>query len=107
MAGSRNSLLLMSADLFICPTADALSITVEEIRERFVAAGLGCAIETRGAERWIVFDGNKSELVFTTEKDGRAASAVMQAAMEDPPAFGERVLKAFESFGWRYVEDEI
>jgi len=99
--------MYMSADLFICPNADAFSITVEEIRERFVAAGVGCAIETRGAERWIVFDGHKSELVFTTENDGRAASAVMQASMEDPPAFGERVLRAFESFGWRYVEDEI
>ena len=107
MAASRNSLWHMSADLFICPNADAFSITVEEIRERFVAAGLACAIETRSGEHWIVFKGHKSDLIFTTEKDGRAASAVMQAAMEDPPAFGERVLRAFESFGWRYVEDDI
>ena len=94
----------MSADLFICPKEDAAPITVEQIRERFISAGLSCSIETH-EEPWIVFDGYESDLVFTVEADGSAGSAVMQASSNDDLAFGERVFRVFESFGWSYVED--
>jgi hypothetical protein len=95
----------MGADLFICPNEGASPITVAEIRERFVAAGLPCIIETHDAEPWIVFDGHESDLVFTVEADGRARSAVMQASIDDDPNFGERVFGVFQSFGWSYIED--
>jgi hypothetical protein len=94
----------MAADLFICPKDDAPPITVEQVQQRFVAAGLPCTIETHD-ELWIVFDGHESDLVFTVEADGRAGSAVMQASMDDDPDFGEKVFSVFESFGWSYVED--
>src|SRR5438093_7225474 len=66
----------MGADLLICPKEDAAPITVEQIRERLFTAGLPCNIETHDGEPWIVFDGHESDLVFTVEADGRAASAV-------------------------------
>jgi hypothetical protein len=94
----------MGADLLICPQEDAARITVEQIRERFVTAGLPCAIETHDGEPWIVFDGHESDLVFTVEADGRAGSAVMQASLDDDLAFGDRVFGVFESFRWSYVE---
>jgi len=94
----------MSADLFICPKEDAAPITVEQIRERFISAGLPCTIETHD-EPWIAFADHESDLVFTIEADGRAGSAVMQASSDDDPAFGERVFSVFESFGWSYIED--
>ena len=95
----------MGADLFICPKEDAAPITVEQIRERLVTAGLPCNIETHDGDPWIVFDGRQSDLVFTVETDGRAGSAVMQASLDDDPAFGDRVFDVFESFNWSYVED--
>ena len=95
----------MGADLFICPKEGAPTITVAEIRDRFVAAGLPCTIETHDGEPWIVFDGHESDLLFTVQADGRAGSAVMQASMDDDPSFDDRVCGVFESFGWSYVED--
>ena len=95
----------MAADLFICPKEYASPITVGEIRERFVAAGLLCTIETHDAGPWLVFHGHESDLVFNVEADGRAGSAVMQASIDDDPNFGEIVFAVFESFGWSYVED--
>lgn len=94
----------MSAELFICPDEDAAAITVEEIRQRFVAAELPCAIEMY-EQPWIVFDDHESDLVFTVEENGLAGSSVMQLSVDDDPAFVEQVLTVFESIGWGFVKD--
>lgn len=94
----------MPADLLILPKENSAPITVEQIRERFISAGLPCTIETHD-QRWIVFSDHESALVFTVELDGQASSAVIQASPADDPTFVERVFNIFESFGWSYVED--
>lgn len=94
----------MGADLLICPDEDAAPITVEQIRDRLATAGFPCHIEPEDGP-WIVFDGHESDLIFTVEANGYAGSAVMQASLDDDPAFSDRVFKVFESFGWSYIED--
>jgi hypothetical protein len=95
----------MAAELLICPNEEAAPMTVEAIRERFVSAGIACAVERHDDEPWIVFNGRESDLGFTVEPDGKATSAVLQAVSGDDPAFWEQVLEVFESFGWSYMEE--
>ena len=94
----------MAADLFICPNDGAPPITVEEIRNRFVASQLPCNIESEDGDPWLVFDGQRSDLVFTVTPDGHASSAVLQAVTDDDPELADRVFQVFETFGWSYVE---
>ena len=93
----------MSLDLFICPKKDATLIALEQLRERFISAGLPCTIKPDDGP-WIVFDGHNTNLVFTIETDGRASSAVLQAGVEKDLTLVPRIFSVFESFGWSYVE---
>jgi len=81
------------------------TVTVAEICERFVAAGLRCKCERHDAEVWIEFEGRKSNLVFTVNASGHPLTATLPDAMDYDPDFACVVFEVFDSIGWTFAPD--
>lgn len=81
------------------------AITIEEIREMFIAAGLPCRAELRPGEVWIFFEERNASLVFTLNKSGRPLTAEMPSTLDYDPQFACAVFDVFDSLGWSYEEN--
>ena len=79
------------------------TITVVEICERFVAAGLPCKTERQQDEVRIVFEGRKSSLNFTVNASGCPLTATMPDETDYDANFACIVFEVFDSIGWTYA----
>jgi len=91
-----------SNDFFEQPKEPQSAGTVEEIRDRFIAAGARCKMERQDDEVRLVFDGRKCYLRFTVNASGRPLTASMPDATDYDADFGQIVFKVFESIGWKF-----
>ena len=76
--------------------------TVEDIRDRFIAAGLPCKIERQGNKQRILFEGKKSYLAFTVDSGGKPLTAAMPESEDYDAEFASAVFEVFDSIGWRF-----
>ena len=79
------------------------SVTVAEICDRFVAAGLPCRSERHEDELRIVFEGRKSGLIFRVNASGHPLTATMPDETDYDAEFASVIFEVFESIGWTYA----
>jgi hypothetical protein len=78
------------------------TITVDEICARFAAAGLPCKFERQDDDVRVIFDGRKSNLLFTVNGSGNLMTATMPDETDYDPDFACALFEVFESIGWSY-----
>jgi hypothetical protein len=92
----------MNGDYFEEPKEHATVENVDGIRDRFIAAGLPCAIERHGKEERLVFPGKKCYLAFTVNPAGRPLTASMPESEDYDADFAQVVFGVFDSIGWKF-----
>lgn len=95
--------MILEDDFFPEPKQHPPTVTVAEICERFIAAGLPCRAERRQDEIRILFDGRKSNLVFTVNASGCPLTAIMPEDSDYDPNFASVVFDVFDRIGWTYA----
>ena len=101
---NESNVTTMTDDFFTGAKEYPSTITVTEIRERFVEAGLPCRVEYHPGEVWIVFEGRECNLVFTVNVSGSPLTAVMPESPGYDPEFACVVFDLFDSVGWSYEQ---
>jgi hypothetical protein len=94
----------MTEDLVIEKKAFPRKISVGEICERFVEAGLFCHMEQNPGEVWVKFENRNASLVFTMSKAGRPLVAELPSTLDYDPHFACILFEVFDSLGWTYEE---
>jgi len=90
-----------SGDYFEKPDESSPKITVHEIRDRFVAAGMACHIEPDDMRLRIVFEKRKSFLSFIVDEFDHPSMASMSENADCDAAFAQKVSNVFDSIGWK------
>jgi hypothetical protein len=97
--------MIVEDNFFAEPEQCPSTATVTEICERFAAAGLPCKAERREEEVRIVFEGRKSNLVFTVNASGRPLTATMPEEMDYDADFACVIFDVFDSIGWTFAPE--
>jgi hypothetical protein len=97
--------MIVEDNYFSEPKPSPSTVTVAEICERFTAAGLPCKAERQEEEVRIVFEGRKSNLVFTVNASGRAMTATMPEEMDYDADFACVIFDVFDSIGWSFAPE--
>ncbi|MGA3283707.1 MAG: hypothetical protein ABSD57_04520 [Verrucomicrobiota bacterium] len=98
--------MIVEDNYFSEPKQYPSTVTVAEICERFAAAGLPCKAERHEEEVRIVFEGRKSNLVFTVNASGRPLTATMPEEMDYDADFACVIFDVFDSIGWTFAPDQ-
>ena len=97
--------MIVEDNFFAEPEQYPSTATVAEICGRFAAAGLPCKAERHDAEVRIVFEGRKSNLVFTVNASGHPLTATMPEETDYDVEFACIIFDVFESVGWSFMPD--
>jgi len=97
--------MIVEDDFFIEPTQPLSTVTVADICERFVAAGLPCKAERHADEMWVIFEGRRSKLVFSVNASGHPLTATMPEEMDYDADFACIVFDVFDSIGWTFAPE--
>ncbi len=98
--------MIVEDNFFVEPEQHPATVTVPDICGRFTAAGLPCRAERHADEMWIVFDGRKSNLVFTVNASGRPLTASLPEEMDYDADFACVIFDVFDSIGWTFAPDQ-
>jgi hypothetical protein len=104
-AFDRNDVMIVEDNFFAEPKQLPSTITVAEICERFVAAGLPCKTERQEDEVWIVFEGRTSKLIFTVNASGCPLTAILPEEMDYDADFACVIFDVFDGIGWTFAPD--
>lgn len=91
-----------SGDYFEQPKESSPRITVQELRDRFAAAGLPCRIERDDTKVRIVFEKRKCDLIFTVDEFDRPSMASMPDTTDYDVEFAQIIFEVFDSIGWKF-----
>lgn len=91
-----------SGDYFEKPEESSPKITVQDLRDRFIAAGLPCRIERDGTKARIVFENRQCFLIFTVNEFDQPSMASMPDTTDYDADFGRIIFEVFDSIGWKY-----
>jgi hypothetical protein len=94
--------MIVEDNFFPDPKEHPSQITVDEICERFAAAGLTCKSERQDMDVKIIFEGRKASLVFTVNASGNPLTASMPDESDCDPDFACALFEVFDSLGWSY-----
>ena len=97
--------MIVEDNFFDEPKQYPSTVTVAEICERFTAAGLPCKAVRQEEEVRIVFEGRKSNLVFTVNASGRPLTATMPEEMDYDADFACVIFDVFDSIGWSFAPE--
>ena len=97
--------MIVQDNFFPDPEQQPSTVTVAELCERFTAAGLPCKAERHHNEIRIVFEGRKSNLVFTVNPSGCPLTATMPDETDYDADFACVIFKVFDSIGWTYAPE--
>jgi len=97
--------MLVEDNFFDEPKQCPSTVTVAEICERFNAAGLPCKAVRHDDEVRIVFDGRKSDLLFTVNATGRPLTATMPEGADYDADFACIIFEVFDSIGWSFAPE--
>ena len=95
--------MILEDDFFPEPKQYPSTVTVVEICERFTAAGLRCRAERHQDEIRILFDGRKTNLVFTVNASGCPLTATLPEETDYDVNFASVIFEVFDSIGWTYA----
>ena len=94
--------MIVEDNFFPDPSEHAPTITVDEICERFSAAGLPCKFERQDEDVRVIFDGRRCNLLFTVNASGNLMTATLPDESDYDPEFARALFDVFESIGWSY-----
>ena len=94
--------MIVEDNFFPDPEEQPPTITVDEICERFAAAGWPCKFERQDEEVKVIFDGRQSNLLFTVNASGNLLTATLPDESDYDPDFACALFEVFESIGWSY-----
>jgi hypothetical protein len=94
--------MIVEDNFFPDPKEHPPTLTVAEICERFTAAGLPCTSEPQDKDVKIIFQGRKSNLLFTVSALGNLLTATMPDESDYDPDFACALFEVFDSIGWSY-----
>ena len=94
--------MIVEDNFFPDPKDPSPQVTVDEICERFAAAGLPCRPEREDLEVRIIFDGRRANLLFTVNASGNLLTATMPDESDYDPDFACALFEVFDSMGWTY-----
>jgi hypothetical protein len=97
--------MIVEDNFFAEPEQHPSTVTVAEICGRFAAAGLPCKTERHEEEVRIVFEGRKSNLVFTVNASGCPLTATLPEEMDYDADFACVIFDVFDSIGWTFAPD--
>jgi len=97
--------MIVEDNYFSEPKQYPSTVTVADICKRFAAAGLLCKAERHEEEVRIVFEGRKSNLVFTVNASGRPITATMPEEMDYDADFACVIFDVFDSIGWSFAPE--
>jgi len=95
--------MIVEDNFFSEPGRPPSTVTVADLCEKFAAAGLRCKAECHDEEVWIVFEGRKSNLVFTVNASGHPLTATLPDALDYDADFACVVFEVFDSVGWTFA----
>lgn len=95
--------MILEDNFFPEPEQHPSTVSVAEICERFIAAGLPCKAERHQDEVRIIFEGRKSNLVFTVNASGCPLTATMPDETDCDADFACVLFEVFDSIGWTYA----
>lgn len=98
--------MIVEDNFFTEPRQYPSTVTVTEICERLAAAGLPCKAERHEDEMWIVFEGRKSNLVFTVNASGHPLTATMPEETDYDADFACVIFDVFDGIGWTFAPDQ-
>lgn len=98
----QNDVMILEDNFFPDPKEHPPTITAAELCERFTAAGLPCKAERRQEDVKIIFDGRKSNLLFTVNASGNLLTATMPDESDYDADFACALFEVFDSIGWSY-----
>ncbi len=99
--------MILEDNFFPEPKQYPSKVTVTDICERFTAAGLPCKAERHEDEVRIVFEGRKSNLVFTVNASGFPLTATMPEETDYDADFAAVIFEVFDSLGWSYAPNQV
>jgi hypothetical protein len=91
-----------SGDYFEKPEEAAPKITVQDLRDKFVAAGLSCRIERDDTKVRIVFENRKCSLVLSVNEFDQPSMASMPDTTDYDAEFAQIIFEVFDSIGWKF-----
>lgn len=94
--------MIVEDNFFPDPKEHPPSITVDEICERFAAAGLPCKSERQDRDVKVIFHGRKCNLLFTLNALGNLLTATMPDESDYDADFACALFGVFDSIGWSY-----
>ncbi len=97
--------MIVEDNFFEEPKQYPSAVTVAEICGRFRAAGLPCETQRQGEEVRIVFEGRKSNLVFTVNASGHPLTATIPEEMDYDANFACVIFDVFDSIGWSFAPE--
>jgi len=97
--------MIVEDNFFDEPKQYPSAVTVTEICERFEAAGLPCKAVRHEDEVRIVFEGRKSNLVFTVNAAGHPLTATMPEEADYDADFACIIFEVFDSIGWKFAPE--
>jgi hypothetical protein len=98
--------MIVEDNLFVEPKQHPATVTVAEICGRFAAAGLPCQAERHEGEVRIIFEGRKSNLVFTVNASGRPLTATLPEEIDYDADFACAIFEVFDGIGWSFAPDQ-
>ena len=98
----QNDVMILEDNFFPDPKEHPPTINAAELCERFTAAGLPCKAERRREDVKIIFEGRKSNLLFTVNASGNLLTATMPEESDYDADFACALFEVFDSIGWSY-----
>jgi len=93
-------------ELYYAPTAAAAPITLAELRQLFLEAGLPCELEPDSEETcWIAFEPHETS-IYAGVIDGKVTLATLGIIPEDDPRVLQTIEKVMQSIHFSADEDE-
>ncbi len=97
--------MIVEDNFFDEPKQYPPTVTVAEICERFKVAGLPGKVVRHEEEVRIVFEGRKSNLVFTVNAAGCPLTATLPEEADYDADFACIIFEVFDSIGWNFAPE--
>ena len=92
-------------EIYFAPTEKAAPITLAQLQERLIAAGLPCTVEADSGEtHWLVFEPHESTLYVSTTGD-QVTLATLEFGMNDDPGVGCKIEEIMDAIGFSPGEE--
>ncbi|SPE59085.1 hypothetical protein SBV1_30020 [Verrucomicrobia bacterium] len=93
------------SELYFAPTKRAHPITLHDLQQRFVSAGLPCTIEEDSPDtHWLVFEPHECT-IYASTKDGNVILATFNLGSADEPRVLTTVEQVMDGVGFSADDD--